>query len=138
MLRTSLQLLFVVVGRAQSPGGTPLDSRLSIHTIMPEDIFAGFVGNDMERFARGEKKLEVLLTERRRLTRNSWPGRAALSCIVRSVRRKRDDAQCEKHYSRAVSLCGRSKPQPLKICGSFKGRITSGFGAVGRAYRPGC
>jgi tetratricopeptide (TPR) repeat protein len=40
------------------------DARLSVHTIVREDIFAGWMANDMARLARGEKNLEVLLAER--------------------------------------------------------------------------
>ena len=40
------------------------DTRLSVHTLVREDIFAGVLDNDMERLARGEKSIEVLLVER--------------------------------------------------------------------------
>jgi hypothetical protein len=59
-------LLFVwgITGLAQSPTVSTFDPRLSVHTIVREDIFAGFLANDLERLARGEKNLERLLAER--------------------------------------------------------------------------
>lgn len=43
----------------------PLDeTRLSVSTLVREDIFAGWMEDDMERFARGEKNLEILLEKR--------------------------------------------------------------------------
>ena len=43
---------------AQAPAPPLADTRLSIHTLVREDIFAGFLNDDMERLTRGEKKNE--------------------------------------------------------------------------------
>ena len=37
------------------------DERLPVHTLLREDLFAGFLANDMKRLERGEKNLERLL-----------------------------------------------------------------------------
>ncbi len=51
-------------GFAESPD-PPLDNkRLTIHTLLREDIFAGWRANDMERYARGEKNIDLLLEQR--------------------------------------------------------------------------
>ena len=49
---------------AQSPDPPLSDPRLAVHTLVREDIFAGFMANDMVRFARGERNVEQLLKDR--------------------------------------------------------------------------
>lgn len=58
--RGMLVCLLSLTAAAQSS----FDSRLSVHTVVREDIFAGWMSNDMERLGRGEKNLEALLAER--------------------------------------------------------------------------
>lgn len=53
-----------LTGTAQSPEPPLADTRLPVHTLLREDIFAGFMENDMERFARGEKNIDILLDKR--------------------------------------------------------------------------
>jgi hypothetical protein len=40
------------------------ESRLTVHTILREDIFAAWLENDTRRLERGERNIEVLLDER--------------------------------------------------------------------------
>lgn len=56
------------------------DRRLTVHTLVREDIFAGFLVNDMTRFAQGEAALEQLDKERpnQRQHVRVWQGAAAL------------------------------------------------------------
>jgi hypothetical protein len=63
---TSFALAFTVLGvvMAQSPEPPLADLRLTVHTLLREDIFAGFMAKDMTRFARGERNIEQLLKER--------------------------------------------------------------------------
>jgi hypothetical protein len=50
---------------AQPAGGPPLsDTRLTVSTLVREDIFAGFMQNDLTRMARGEASIEQLLKDR--------------------------------------------------------------------------
>jgi len=44
-----LLAVFVTVAAAQSPEPPISDTRLSIHTLVREDIFAGFLTNNTER-----------------------------------------------------------------------------------------
>jgi hypothetical protein len=62
----SVALVFAVIGSvtAQSPEPPLSDARLTVHTLVREDLFAGFMANDMARFARGERNVEKLLEER--------------------------------------------------------------------------
>jgi tetratricopeptide (TPR) repeat protein len=59
-------LLFVVVTAtaAQTPEALLSDTRLTVHTLLREDIFAGFRNDNMERLARAERNIDVLLKER--------------------------------------------------------------------------
>ena len=71
---------FVTVVAAQSPQAPLSDSRLTVHTLVREDIFAGFIGDDMKRFERGEKNIELLLEQRPNQKGNllAWKGGALL------------------------------------------------------------
>lgn len=58
-----LLLAFVVVAgaAAQSQDALLVDTRLTVHTLVREDIFAGFMSNQMDRFSRGEQNIDALL-----------------------------------------------------------------------------
>jgi hypothetical protein len=75
-------LIFVVVAAvaAQSPEPPLSDSRLTVHTLLREDMFAGFMSNDMDRFSRGERNVEALVGQRpdQRGNLMAWKGAAAL------------------------------------------------------------
>lgn len=58
MKRLALPLFLVFAVQADN------DPRLTVHTIVREDIFAGYLQKDMARFEKGEKKLEELFNER--------------------------------------------------------------------------
>lgn len=79
---SSLVLLLLAVGSAaaQSPEPPLSDTRLTVHTLVREDIFAGFMANDLVRFARGEKNVELLLNDRPAQRGNllAWRGSAAM------------------------------------------------------------
>lgn len=75
-----LLLLLASNVSAQSPD-PPLDNKkLTIHTLVREDIFAGWRAQDMERFARGEKNIDLLLEQRpnSRSELLAWKGGATL------------------------------------------------------------
>ena len=82
----SLLLVFgIVVGAAaQSPEPPLSESRLTVHTLLREDVFAGFMANDMDRFARAERNIEQLLQDRPDQRGNllAWKGRATLHRAV--------------------------------------------------------
>ena len=63
---SSLVLLLLAIGgaKAQSPEPPLSDTRLTVHTLVREDLFAGFMANDLVRFTRGEKNVEQLLEDR--------------------------------------------------------------------------
>jgi hypothetical protein len=82
----SLVLMFVTVAgaNAQSPEPPLSDTRVPVHTLVREDIFAGFMGNDMVRFARGERNVEQLLKDRPDQRGNllAWRGSATMHRAV--------------------------------------------------------
>ena len=61
-----LVMLLIAIGglRAQSPEPPLSDKRLTVHTLVREDVFAGFMSNDMVRFGRAERNIEQLLKDR--------------------------------------------------------------------------
>lgn len=83
------------------------DSRLSVHTLVREDIFAGLLTNDTERLAQGEKTLELLLAERpdSRPSILAWQGSAALYHAVRADEAKQPD-EFKRSFDRARDLFG--------------------------------
>jgi len=73
-------LVTVAAVAAQSPQPPLADSRLTVHTLVREDIFAGWMSDDMGRLERGEKNIQLLLEQRPGQKGNllSWKGGALL------------------------------------------------------------
>lgn len=80
------------------------DTRITVHTLVREDVFAGFLGNDMSRFAKGEAMLEQLDKERpsqRQLIR-AWQGSTAFFRAVLAYEAG-DAAEGDRLYAIAQS-----------------------------------
>ena len=103
--RILVLVAFVSVVAAQSSEPPLGDSRLSIHTLVREDIFAGFMADDMERFSRGEKNVQLLLEKRpgSKADLLAWSGGSALYRAVRAHEANRKD-EFQKHYRQALDL----------------------------------
>jgi tetratricopeptide (TPR) repeat protein len=97
--------VFVTVAAAQSPEPPISDTRLSIHTLVREDIFAGFLTNNTERLARGEKNVQLLLEKRPQAKSEllGWQAGAALYHAVIAYENKRND-EFQKKYQQALDL----------------------------------
>jgi hypothetical protein len=54
----------VAVSAMQLPEPPLSEMRLTVHTLVREDIFAGFMSGNMDRFARGERNIDALLQSR--------------------------------------------------------------------------
>jgi len=65
---------------AQAPEPPLQDTRLTVHTLVREDVFAGFLQNDMARLTRAEKNIDLLLASRPadRAALLAWQGGTAL------------------------------------------------------------
>jgi hypothetical protein len=57
-------LVVIAAPAAQSPGDVLADTRLSVHTLVREDIFAGFRSDNLPRLERAERNIEILLIQR--------------------------------------------------------------------------
>ena len=65
MPKTGLLLCLLGTGIVAQPQTAPTyDARLPVHTIVREDVFAGFMTGDLERMTRGEKAVDLLRIER--------------------------------------------------------------------------
>jgi hypothetical protein len=95
---------------AQSPAPPLSDSRYRIETLIREDIFAGLLDEDLERLARGEKNIEILL-EKRPAERPSllvWKAGAALYRAVRA-REANHTQEFEQKYGQATELLAQAR-----------------------------
>ena len=83
---TLLAFAVVTTAAAQSPDPPIGDTRLTVHTLVREDIFAGFLDNNMERVARAEKNIALLLQQRPAEKGNllAWRGGSNVQRAVRA------------------------------------------------------
>jgi tetratricopeptide (TPR) repeat protein len=108
--RIFLVALFVAVAMAQSPEPPLSDTRLTVHTLVREDVFAGFLTDDMERFARGEKNIQTLL-EKRPAEKSSllaWKAGVATYRAVRAHEANRSD-EFQREYRQALDLFSQAR-----------------------------
>jgi hypothetical protein len=105
--RTFLAIVLVTVAAAaaQSPEPPLSDSRLSVHTLVREDIFSGFLADDMEHFSRGEKNIQTLLEQRpaQRANLLAWKAGATLYRAVKAHESNRGD-EFQHNYRLALDL----------------------------------
>lgn len=81
-----LAIAVMTTAAAQAPEIPLTDTRLTVHTLLREDVFAGFLDNNMERVARAERNLDTLLKERPADRANlvAWRGGIELLHAVRA------------------------------------------------------
>ena len=109
MTRPALTLGFVVALSiavpAQAPEPPLADTRLTIHTLVREDVFAGMLRNDLVRLGRAEKNIESLLASRpaERAALTAWKGTTALTRAAVANEASQQE-QFRQHYQRAVAL----------------------------------
>src|SRR5688572_27408527 len=90
---------------AQTPEPPITETRLTVHTLVREDIFAGFLQSDLVRLARAEKNIEALLASRPgdRASLLAWQGGTTLTRAILAYEAKQAD-QFRRQYRRAVDL----------------------------------
>jgi hypothetical protein len=97
-----LAFAVVVTASAQSPEPPIAETRLTVHTLLREDIFAGFFENSSERVARAERNIGLLLEQRPTERGNllAWKGGIG---VVRAVRAHEtgNAAEFTKHFNAA-------------------------------------
>ena len=79
-----LTLALVTTAAAQSPEPPLSETRLTVHTLLREDVFAGFLESDTTRLSRAEKNADLLLAQRpdARADLMAWKGAMALDRAV--------------------------------------------------------
>jgi len=101
-----LVVLTLCLTAAAPPAESPLtDTRLSIHTLIREDVFAGVLDDNLERLARGEKNIEFLL-EHRPADKPGllvWKAGTILYRGVKALEAKRSD-EFDAQYAQAMEL----------------------------------
>jgi tetratricopeptide (TPR) repeat protein len=110
ILVTLAAVVSVVAATAQSQSKSRFDPRLSVNTLVREDIFAGFMDDDMKRFARGENAIDLLLEQRPddKSVLLAWKAGAKLYRAVRAF--ENDHAEeFRRKYQEAVELFVESK-----------------------------
>ncbi len=108
--RFLLVFALLITAAAQSPEPQLSDTRLSVHTLVREDIFAGLLADDMERLARGEKSIQLLLEKRPPEKANllAWSGTATLYRAVRAHENQRE-TEFQQHYRKSLELFSQAK-----------------------------
>lgn len=113
-MRTIVWSCFLVFllsdGIGQSAEPPLAETRLSIHTLVREDIFAGWQDSDMERFARGEKNIDLLLEQRpgSKADLLAWKGGATLYRAVLALEAG-DSEEFERLFRRSRDLFAEAK-----------------------------
>jgi hypothetical protein len=90
---------------AQAPEPPLADTRLTVHTLLREDVFAGFLQNDLARLARAERNADALLISRPadRAPVLAWQAGMALTRAAMAHEANQPD-QFRRHYRRAQEL----------------------------------
>jgi len=103
---------FAVVGSAfgQSPDPPISDTRLPVSTLVREDVFAGWRANDMERYARGEKNIDLLLEQRpgERAELLAWKGGTKLYRGLLALEAGKNE-EFEDYYQATLELFAEAK-----------------------------
>ncbi|MCI0417603.1 MAG: hypothetical protein L0312_00015 [Acidobacteria bacterium] len=123
--RIFLVVVLVTVAAAQTPEPPLSETRLTVHTLVREDIFAGFLTDDMERLSRGEKNVQLLLEKRPSAKPDllAWKGGATLYRAVRAHENNRSD-EFQRYYQTALDLF--SQARQLQPEGDGVAAITGG------------
>jgi hypothetical protein len=122
-----LLLICVSAALAQTPEPPLADTRLTIHTLVREDIFAGFLTNDLTRFARGERNIQTLLEKRPEAKAEllAWQAGATLYRAVTAYENKQP-AEFQQQYQRARDLFAQAR-----VAGPNNGGVAA---VVGGSY----
>ena len=114
IIKILLIAALVTVAAAQSHNSPLSDNRLTVHTLVREDIFAGFMADDMTRFERGEKNIQLLMEQRPDQKGNllAWKGGALLYRAVRANENKRAD-EFQRYYQQALGAFAEARKQTV-------------------------
>jgi tetratricopeptide (TPR) repeat protein len=86
------------------------DTRLTVHTLVREDIFSGWRTNNQERLARGEKNIEQLLQQRPAARADLLAWKGAIALYRAAVAHEAGlSVEFQKHYQNAIDQFAESK-----------------------------
>jgi hypothetical protein len=117
------------VAAAQSADPLLLDTRLTVHTLVWEDIFAGFRNNNLDRLSKADQNIEILFKERpdQRVNVLAWKVGATMYRAVRA----HESGQAEEFGRRyAEALDGFAAAAKLETGNDGVAAITGGTMAV--------
>jgi hypothetical protein len=124
-----LAVMIVSAAAAQSPDPPLSDTRLTVHTLLREDIFAGFMNDNETRLARAEQNIATLLKERPDQKANLLAWKAGAT-IYRAVRAHEAGKPAEFERLMAEARGGFSEAASLTTGNSGVAAITGGSLAV--------
>jgi len=129
MRRIGLLLTLVALGMGQNQKTSSFDPRLTVNTLVREDAFAGMMANDMERFERGAKNIDLLLSKRpeARADLLAWKGLIIMNRAV-FAREKNQAAEYASNYREALATF--AEAARLDPAGLGVNAIRGGTGAV--------
>ena len=106
-LKTSALLVLLTTGLAaqQSPEPPLADTKFTVHTLLREDVFGGFLSNDLTRFSRAERNADTLLEQRPGERGNilAWKSGMVLYRAVRA-HEAGESAEFQRLYQQARDL----------------------------------
>jgi hypothetical protein len=107
-------LMFASLLCAQTADKPAFDPRLSVHTLVREDVFAGFMGNDMARLDKGEENLRLLLKERPAASKSVEAWMAGIELYRAALAyEKKDTAAFAAHFSKGKEMLVRGGVAPI-------------------------
>ena len=100
-----LALITITAISAEIPDPPLSETRLTIHTLLREDLFAGLLDNDMQRLTRGEKNIQLLLQQRpeAKAPLLGWQASTLLYRATRAHENGRAD-EYREHFQRSLAL----------------------------------
>ncbi len=95
---------------ADSPDPPLAEKRLPVSTLVREDIFSGWRANDMDRYARAEKNIEVLLEQRpnEKAELLAWKGGTKLYRAILALEEGKPE-EFERGYQESLDLFTEAK-----------------------------
>jgi hypothetical protein len=119
MKKFGLLLALVALGMGQDQKAPSFDPHIAVNTLLREDVFAGFMANDRERFERGAKNVETLLVERpgSRTDLLAWKASILLTRAV-FAREDHKPAEYASNYRDALATfaeAARIEPQGIGV-----------------------
>ena len=114
-----LAATFVTIALAQKTAPPLDDTRLTVHTLVREDIFAGFMENDLTRLSRGEQNIESLLEKRPKAKSELLAWKAGATLYRAAIANEKNDRKdFDQKYQQALALFDEAKKLGPEVTGT--------------------